>query len=93
MGKICPVATQTGVTAIKDGRCREVVGVREPVPIRSVALVAAFISQGLLVCPREVPMPCEEVSLKERVSVTVMGPTRCADESKIQGRMRKYRAT
>lgn len=65
MGKIRPVAAQAGVTAIKDGRRREVIGVGEPVPVRGVALVAAFVSQRLLVRPCEVPMPREEVSLEK----------------------------
>lgn len=71
MGKILPVAAEAGITTIKDGRRREVVGVREPVPVRRVALVAAFLSQDLLVRPSEVSMPREEVSLKKMLLVMI----------------------
>ena len=73
MCEVCPVATQAGITPVKDRRFVDVIGICEPVPVlaksdmleaieflethRLVSLVATFISESLLVCPYKVAMP------------------------------------
>lgn len=54
----------------------------EPVPVWRVPLIAAFISQGLLVRPSEVAMPCQKVSLCPKLDVIeAFSSSRSSDES------------
>jgi len=63
VGDIGTVSRHAGVASIEDGGVERVRGILAPVPVRLVALVAAFVAEGLLVGPGEVPVPGEEVSL------------------------------
>lgn len=63
-GNIGTVTRHAGVRAIKSGRLRWVLCPFGPVVVWLVALVATFIAESLLIRPREVPVPGEEVSLR-----------------------------
>jgi hypothetical protein len=60
MRHIDPIATKAGVPTAKDRRGCLVFGVLEPVPVWQIAVIAAFIAQGLLVCPDKLSMPGQE---------------------------------
>lgn len=66
-----PVARHARVTAVQSGGLGRVIRPLRPVVVRLEALVAALVPQRLLVCPREVAVPCEEVSLVELGQVLI----------------------
>ena len=67
MGQESAVTTHAGIAAVKHGRLRQVVLIREPIPVWLVSLVAAFCPQCLFVRPHEVSVPAQEVALWDTV--------------------------
>lgn len=61
-----PIARHTVLGTVEDGIAVGIIGVFRPRPVRLVTPVSALITQGLLVGPSEVAMPCQEVALSNQ---------------------------
>jgi len=63
---IRPISRHTVLGTVEDGIAVGIIGVFRPRPVRLVTPVSALISQGLLVGPSKVAMPCQEVALSNQ---------------------------
>lgn len=64
---VCSITRHACVAAIEDWRLQWVVGPFRPVIVWLVAFVATLVSERLFICPSEVAVPGEEISLIQLV--------------------------